>query len=61
MNIDQITEIAERLEITLTNAEDGTEMYKCWADRVEAAWNAWCDDRIEYCQELIEEANRYAI
>jgi hypothetical protein len=37
MTIEQITSEAQKLGITLTNAEIGTELCQAWADRVEQA------------------------
>lgn len=61
MNIEQITEAAVKLEITLTNAEVGTDLCQCWADRVQAAWYAWQDGDLDRCRESIDAANAYAI
>ena len=61
MTIEQITEAAAKLGIDITNAEIGTDICQCWADRVQAAWNAWEDDDMVRCQEAIDAANAYAI
>ncbi|MEJ2125796.1 MAG: hypothetical protein P8Y47_13615 [Alphaproteobacteria bacterium] len=61
MNIDQITRIAQQLNIKLTAAEEGTDLYRCWADRVEDAWRARQRGDTDRCREMIEDANRYAV
>jgi hypothetical protein len=75
-DVTEITKIAQALGIKLTNAEEGTEIYQCWADRVEEAkmhddraTDAWdCrpdsgDGEIEARRRdiMCAEANRYAI
>ena len=54
MDIDQVTSIAQQLNIKLTAAEDGTDLYRCWADRVEGA------APLELVQELLVEPARGA-
>jgi hypothetical protein len=54
MNIDEIIRIAKDLGIKLTNAEEGTEMYRAWADRVMLAFHI-------PTEAMIAEASRYAI
>jgi hypothetical protein len=54
MNIDEITRIAKELGIKLTAAEEGTEMYQCWAERVMLAYHI-------PTEAMIAEASRYAI
>jgi hypothetical protein len=51
MDIDQITRIAQQLNIKLTAAEEGTDIYRCWADRVEDAWDAWRRGDADRCRE----------
>ena len=58
-NIDEITDMARRLGIKLTNAEEGSELFKCWADRVLMAWND--AERGWPIGDRIAEANAYAI
>jgi hypothetical protein len=52
---------AKALGITLTNANEGTELFTCWADRVQSAQMAFDRGDMETCQDMIDEANRYAI
>jgi hypothetical protein len=75
MTIIELTKIAASLGIKLTTAEEGTEMFEAWADRVIAAkmddeqFDMWAarDDwsRADSCaielDAAIAEANRYAI
>ena len=50
------------LGIKLTAAEDGTEIYQCWADRVALAYAAWLDGKsVDVTNVLIAEASAYAI
>ena len=37
-NIDEITDMARRLGIKLTSAQEGSDLYECWAYRVLEAW-----------------------
>jgi hypothetical protein len=60
MNIDQIMQAAVILEIELTNANAGTEIYQCW-DRVEQAWYYYQDNMTARLNIAIREANSYAI
>ena len=67
MNIDQITKAASTLGIKLTNANEGTEIYQCWADRVLQAkhhqdWMSVCGDRgsRESCARRLSESIRFA-
>jgi hypothetical protein len=61
MNINQIIEAAKALGIKLTNAERGTDLCQCWADRVALAKSYFDRGEMAKCQEMIAEANRYAI
>ena len=77
MDVTTLTKIAADLGIKLTNAEEGTEMYTAWADRVEQAEGYDLDlnharksrgPEAEYARgsvakrdSAIAEANRYAI
>ena len=67
MDLDQITTvaqrlniIAQRLNIRLTAAEEGTEIYQCWADRVALACAAWLDGDSDVLNAWVAEANAYA-
>jgi hypothetical protein len=57
----QIIAFAKNNNIKLTSAKFGTDMYQCWADRVEDCYNALHHHDTERYAEMIEEANRYAI
>lgn len=61
MNINQIIDNAKALGIKLTNADLDTEICKCWADRVQLAAKMFKDGRYEDCQDMIDDANSYAI
>ena len=68
MTIDQITKAASDLGIKLTHANEGTEIYQCWADRVlEAEATVRHPLPLNVGQQralraaAVREANRYAI
>jgi hypothetical protein len=61
MDINEIIDAAVILGIKLTNAEVGTELYRCWADRVVQAWYCRRDVDLKFYQEMIAAANAYAI
>jgi hypothetical protein len=60
-NINEVIDAAKALGITLTNANEGTDLYQCWADRVMDAMNAFKRNDIPRSQEIIEDANSYAV
>ncbi len=60
-NENEVIGIARQLGIKLTSAELGTAMCQAWADRVLDAKAAFDDGRMERCQEVIADANAYAI
>ena len=60
-NIKQIVEAALALGIKLTHADLGTDLCQCWADRVALAKSYFDRGEMAKCQEMISEANRYAI
>lgn len=57
----EIIRAANALSITITKAKPGSEVYQCWADRVEEAWCAKTNNNEERCKELIKDANSYAV
>jgi hypothetical protein len=57
----QIIDHAMSLGIKLTNAELGTEICQYWEDRVQCAAMEFERGDMEACQEMIDNANRYAI
>jgi hypothetical protein len=61
MDTDQIITAAEALGIKMTAAHWGTELCQCWADRVALAQSYFERGETAKCQEMIGEANRYAI
>jgi len=60
-DIIQIIKAAEALGINVTAAELGTELCNAWIDRVAAAKTLFDKDDMAGCQEMIDEANSYAI
>ena len=60
-DINEVIEAAKALGITLTNANEGTDLYQCWADRVMDAMNAFRRNDLARCQDVIDDANHYAI
>jgi hypothetical protein len=60
-NINEIIKAAQSLGIKLANAEGGTELCQCWADRVAPAKMQFERGDIAACQLAIDGANRYAI
>lgn len=60
-NVNEVITAAKSLDITLTNADWDTEICKCWADRVMDAANAFKRNDMMRCQEMIDDANSYAI
>lgn len=61
MDIDEITKTATELGITLTSAKEGTQIYQCWADRVQLAYTAKQRGDEDAMQDAIDDANNYAI
>ena len=61
MDTDQIITAAELLGIKMTAAHFGTDLCQAWMDRVALAKSYWDRDDMTKCQEMIDEANRYAI
>ena len=72
MDVTELTKTAVELGIKLTNAEEGTEPYQAWADRVEYVWQLWsCPSLVrpdlslprltETVNALIREASNYAV
>ena len=60
-NIKEIVKAAQSLGIKLANAELGTELRQCWADRVALAKMQFERGNMVACQLAIDGANRYAI
>ena len=60
-NFDEVITAARQLGISVTEAELGSELCQAWADRVLGAKAKFEAGDMEGCQELIGEANRYAI
>jgi hypothetical protein len=56
-----VTRTAVALEINLTEANEGTELYEMWAARVMQAQMHFERSEHKLCQTMIEEANRAAI
>ena len=69
MTVVQLTATATALGIKLTNANEGTEIYQCWADRVLLAalhaeklvHSVLHKEHAKRRDEYIAEANRYAV
>ena len=57
----EVIAAAKQLGIKLTNAELGTEICQAWADRVLQAKMHWNNKHLALCEEMIEEANKYAV
>jgi hypothetical protein len=57
----EVIEAANALGIRLTNANWDTEICGCWADRVMEAKMHWDRGDMIRCQEMIDDANRYAV
>ena len=57
----EVIAAAKQLGIELTNAELGSELCEVWADRVLQAKKHYDDVDMEGCQEMIEDANAYAV
>jgi hypothetical protein len=60
-DLDQITKTAKGLGITPTNANEGTELYKCWADRVAEAQRINQTGDIKAAIAACEQASAYAV
>jgi hypothetical protein len=61
MTFSEIIKAAKALGIKLTAAEFETDLYQAWEDRVALAKSYFDRDEMAKCQEMVAEANRYAI
>lgn len=62
LDLDQITDAAQRLGIRLTSAKEGTEAYRLWADRVARAHAAWQNsESVDVINAWVVEADTCAI
>ena len=60
-NINEIIKAAQSVGIKLANAELGTELCQCWADRVAVAKMQFGRGDMVACQLAIDGPNRHAI
>lgn len=60
-DVTETTAIAKSLGIKLTNANEGTDLYEAWADRVWQAWVCLEEGAIQAYRQARDQADQYAI